>query len=124
YSSRITLMVGNACLDAAQRLRRKVRASVARRFEIPAKRVTLIGRKAMDLEDPERSVSIQEAFAWAEADHGLLGEVGNYNTPKDRHGDYRGGTIGASPAYSFTSHVAEVEVDPDTGVGEGQHIRV
>lgn len=122
YSSRITLMVGNACLDAAQKLRRKVRAAVAKRFEIPAKRVTLIARKAMDLENPERSVSIREAFQWAEADHGLLGEVGNYNTPKDRHGDYRGGTIGASPAYSFTAHVAEVEVDPDTGVVEVQHI--
>ena len=54
---------------------------------------------------------------WCSADQlpdsirGLLGEVGSYNTPKDRHGDYRGGTIGASPAYSFTAHVAEVEVD-------------
>ena len=116
YSSRITLMVGNACLDAAQKLRRKVRASVAKRWEIPAKRVTLIARKAMDLEDPSRSVPLHEAFQGAEADHGLLGEVGNYNTPKDRHGGYRGGTIGASPAYSFTAHVADVEVDPETGV--------
>jgi 4-hydroxybenzoyl-CoA reductase subunit alpha len=124
YSSRITLMVGNACLEAAQNLRRKVRGSVAKRFEIPASRVTLIARKAMDLENPEHSVSIQEAFQWAEADHGLLGEVGNYNTPKDRHGEYRGGTIGASPAYSFTAHVAEVEVDPDTGVVEVKHIWV
>jgi 4-hydroxybenzoyl-CoA reductase subunit alpha len=124
YSSRITLMVGNACLDAAQKLRRKIRAAVAKRFEIPARRVTLIDRKAMDLEDPTRSVSIQEAFQWAEAEHGLLGEVGNYNTPKDRHGAYRGGTIGASPAYSFTAHVAEVEVDPDTGVVEVKHIWV
>ncbi len=124
YSSRITLMVGNACLDAAQKLRRKVRAAVAKRFEIPARRITLIARKAMDLENPERSVSIQEAFQWAEADLGLLGEVGNYNTPKDRHGDYRGGTIGASPAYSFTAHVAEVDVDPDTGVVEVKDIWV
>ena len=124
YSSRITLMVGNACLDAAQKLRRKVRAAVAKRWEIPAKRVTLIERRAMDLQDPERSVSIVEAFEWAEADNGLLGEVGNYNTPKDRHGSYRGGTIGASPAYSFTSHVAEVEVDRDTGVVDVKHIWV
>jgi 4-hydroxybenzoyl-CoA reductase subunit alpha len=32
------------------------------------------------------------------------------------HGEYRGGTIGASPAYSFTAHVAEVDVDAETGV--------
>jgi CO/xanthine dehydrogenase Mo-binding subunit len=43
-----------------------------------------------------------------------LGAVGYYNTP-ELGGDYRGGTIGASPAYSFTAHVAEVEVDADTG---------
>lgn len=124
YSSRITLMVGNACLEAAQKLRRKVQAAVAKRWEVPRKRVTLIARKAMDLEDPERAVSLTEAFAWAEADNGLLGEVGSYNTPKDRHGTYRGGTIGASPAYSFTAHVAEVDVDPETGVVTVENIWV
>src|SRR5690606_4700385 len=82
------------------------------------------GRMAIDREDPGRHVSSAEAFQWAEADHGLLGEVGSYNTPKDRHGDYRGGTIGASPAYSFTTHVAEVEVDPETGLVEVKTIWV
>jgi 4-hydroxybenzoyl-CoA reductase subunit alpha len=124
YSSRITLMVGNACMQAAQKLRGKVRGAVAKRWEIPASRVTLIDRKAMDLEDPSRFVAIDKAFQWAEADHGLLGEVGSYNTPKDRHGSYRGGTIGASPAYSFTAHVAEVEVDPETGIVDVKHIWV
>ena len=116
YSSRITLMVGNACLQAAQRLRAKVCEAVARRWEVPKNRIVLAGRMAIDREDPDRHVSSAEAFSWAEADHGLLGEVGSYNTPKDRHGDYRGGTIGASPAYSFTAHVAEVEVDEETGI--------
>src|SRR5690606_8352453 len=124
YSSRITLMVGNACLEAAQRLRRKVQESVAKRWQLPRRRVTLIDRRAMDVEDPERCVAIDEAFRWAESDHGLLGEVGNYNTPKDRHGAYRGGTIGASPAYSFTAHVAEVEVDPETGLVEVKNVWV
>jgi len=116
YSSRITLMVGNACLDAAKKLRRKVCTSVAKRWEIPRKRVTLAGRRAIDIEDPDRNVPLAEAFQWAETDYGLLGETGNYNTPKDRHGSYRGGTIGASPAYSFTAHLAEVDVDDETGV--------
>ncbi len=115
YSSRITLMVGNACLEAARQLRRLVQQSVAKRWEIPRRRVLLADRRALDQEDPARQVSIQEAFQWAETDHGLLASAGNYNTPKDRHGDYRGGTIGASPAYSFTAHAAEVRVDPETG---------
>ncbi len=50
--------------------------------------------------------------------------MGWYHTPTDVHGEYRGGTIGASPAYSFTAHVAEVEVDPETGFVEVQSIWV
>jgi len=115
YSSRITLMVGNACLQAAQSLRRKVTESVAKRWEVPKNRVVLADRQALDREDPERFVPITEAFEWAETDHGLLSAVGNYKTPTDRHGTYRGGTIGSSPAYSFTAHLAEVKVDEETG---------
>ncbi len=116
YSSRITLMVGNACLQAAGKLRKKVCEAVAKRWEVSPKRVVLAQGMAIDGDDPERNVPSAQAFVWAEEDHGLLGEVGSYNTPKDRHGDYRGGTIGASPAYSFTAHVAEVDVDEETGV--------
>lgn len=124
YSSRITLMVGNAAVEAARKLRRKVQRAVAKRWECKRRRVTLVDRQAIDLEDPERRIPIAEAFAMAEADYGLLGEVGSYNTPKDRHGDYRGGTIGASPAYSFTAHVAEVDVDEETGIVEVKNIWV
>ena len=60
YSSRITLMVGNACLDAAKKLRRKVCGAVAKRWEVPRKRVTLAGRRAIDIEDPERNVPLAE----------------------------------------------------------------
>jgi 4-hydroxybenzoyl-CoA reductase subunit alpha len=116
YSSRITLMVGNACMAAARQLAGQVRSSVAKRWDLPLKRVTLVEGRAQDLEDPERQISLAEAFEMAETDHGLLAAVGNYDTPKDRHGSYRGGTIGASPAYSFTAHVAEVDVDPETGI--------
>jgi CO/xanthine dehydrogenase Mo-binding subunit len=116
YSSRVTLMVGNACVAAARRLRKKVCGSVAAHWETGTDRVLLAGGLAVDGDQPDRHMPIAQAFALAEAAHGLLGEVGSYDTPKDRHGDYRGGTIGASPAYSFTAHVAEVEVDPETGV--------
>ncbi len=115
YSSRITLMVGNACLEAAQKLRRAVCEAVAKRWEVPRKRVTLAEGLAIDREQPDRHVELAEAFCWAEADNGLLSATGSYDTPKDRHGEYRGGTIGASPAYSFTAHIAEVDVDPQTG---------
>jgi len=119
YSSRETLMVGNACVHACRQVGDIVRASVGRALEIPAGRVGLAGGWAFDSESPtedDRHLPIAAAFQLAEAEHGTLGAVGHYNTPKEGvHGEYRGGTIGASPAYSFTAHVAEVEVDSDTG---------
>lgn len=115
YSSRVTFMLGNACLDAARKLRRKVQVAVGEAWECPPEQVLLAGGIAHWLQDTSRQMPIREAFVLAEERFGTLGEVGWYNTPKDVHGEYRGGTIGASPAYSFTAHVAEVEVDLDTG---------
>jgi len=124
YSSRITLMVGNACLAAARSLAKKVRAAVANDWGVSASRVNLVEGQAVDIEDPERSIALADAFQLGEQEHGHLSEVGNYDTPKDRHGEYRGGTIGASPAYSFTAHVAEVDVDSETGFVEVKRVWV
>ncbi|TVP77529.1 MAG: aldehyde oxidase [Gemmatimonadales bacterium] len=115
YSSRVTFMLGNACLDAARKLKAKVKEAVAAEWECRPSQVKLAGGQALFGPDTSRRMPIRQAFVLAEEMHGTLGSVGWYNTPKDIHGDYRGGTIGASPAYSFTAHVAEVEVDVDTG---------
>lgn len=115
YSSRVTLMAGNACLRAARAVGDRVREAAARRWECAPRDVVLAAGHAMLRSDTEKQVEIGEAFRWAEADGGTLGAVGSYDTPKDVHGSYRGGTIGASPAYSFTAHVAEVAVDVETG---------
>jgi 4-hydroxybenzoyl-CoA reductase alpha subunit len=115
YSSRVTMMAGNACIRAARNVAERVRAAVAKRWECAPRQVVLAAGRAMMREDTGRQVSLAEAFVWAETDGGTLGAVGWYQTPKDVHGSYRGGTIGASPAYSFTAHVAEVSVDIDTG---------
>ena len=125
YSSRVTFMLGNACVDAASKMRRMVQEAVGEAWDVPAGEVALVGGMARwaggDTDgagaghSDERAIPVREAFNLAEARFGTLGTTGSYNTPKDVHGDYRGGTIGASPAYSFTAHVAQVEVDPDTG---------
>jgi len=91
---------------------------------VPEKQINLVGGMAVDMDDPERSISLAEAFVIAETEEGMLSAVGNYGTRSDRHGEYRGGTIGASPAYSFTAHVAEVEVDEETGVVEVTNVWV
>jgi CO/xanthine dehydrogenase Mo-binding subunit len=122
YSSRETFMVGNACLMAATDLRKRITGVIAEAWDTTPAQVGLAGGWAFDLRDTARRLPVSEAFNMAEAKLGTLAAVGHYNTPKDVHGEYRGGTIGASPAYSFTAHVAEVDVDVETGVVSVQRI--
>ena len=114
YSSRVTFMVGNATIDACRKLRKQIAGAVAHAWGIAESRVVLGGGRAFDAEDADRALSIVEAFALAETMFDTLGATGSYNTP-ELGGDYRGGTIGAAPAYSFTAHVVEVTVDVETG---------
>src|SRR5207237_3762603 len=68
------------------------------------------------------SATFAEACQRAEAAEGTpLAATGGYRTKK-LGGNYRGGTIGASPAYSFTAHVAEVSVDEETGIWQVEKI--
>jgi len=115
YSSRVTFMLGNACIDAARRIKAMVQEAVAEEWGTKPREVLLAGGLAVMSGDTGTSMPLREAFNLAEAKYGTLGATGSYNTPKDVHGSYRGATIGASPAYSFTAHVAEVEVDAETG---------
>lgn len=114
YSSRVTFMVGNATIDACRKLRHKIVRAVAAEWSVTPERVRMIEGRVIDTDDPKRSISTADAFHLAEARFDTLGSTGSYNTPT-LGGDYRGGTIGASPAYSFTAHVVEVEVNPETG---------
>ncbi len=115
YSSRETFMVGNACLDAARRLREQVAEALAAHWGVPKGEIVLARGVACATSDPQRhAMSVKEAFQLAESRYGTLGSTGWYQSPK-LGGDYRGGTIGASPTYSFTAHVAEVDCDPETG---------
>jgi CO/xanthine dehydrogenase Mo-binding subunit len=96
YSSRVTFMVGLAAREACEKLAAKLQAAGGATFA--------------------------EACQRAEAAEGApLAATGGYRTQK-LGGDYRGGTIGASPAYSFTAHVAEVSVDEETGIWKVERI--
>lgn len=115
YSSRVTFMVGNATIDACRKLRKLIVEAVAAKWEIDAKRVYLGTGEVFDTDERETKITTREAFEIAEVFHDTLGSTGAYNTPT-LGGDYRGGSIGASPAYSFTAHVVEVDVDTETGM--------
>jgi 4-hydroxybenzoyl-CoA reductase alpha subunit len=115
YSSRVTLMSGNAALQAAERAREIIAAHAAKELEISAERVVFADRRVFDAEDPGRGMSFAEAVQLAEAAQGTIGTVGSYTPPRSQ-GRYRGAGVGPSPAYSYSAAVAEVDVDPETGI--------
>ena len=115
YSSRVTFMCGIAAQEAARKLRQRIVDAVAMHWQVEDTHVGVALGFVYDKQDRGKQLGIQEALQLAEAAFGTLGATGGYRTRKVG-GDYRGGTIGASPAYSTTAHVAEVEVDPETGI--------
>jgi 4-hydroxybenzoyl-CoA reductase alpha subunit len=115
YSSRVTLMTGNAAIQAAERAREMLAAAASQKLEVPSTRVAFAEGRVFDAEAPERGMSFAEAVVAAESKFGTLGTVGSYSPPPSA-GRYRGAGVGPSPAYSYSAAVAEVEVDPETGI--------
>ena len=111
YSSRVTVMMGNAAIDASNKVKNLIAQATAEQLEVaPDKLVFANGRVAFD----GRSVTFAEAVSFAEEKFGTLGALGSYKPPR-APGRYKGAGVGPSPAYSYTACVVEAEVDPATG---------
>ena len=115
YSSRVTLMTGNAAIQAAERARELLTIAVAEKLNLPIENVSFAERRAFDVENPEVGVSFAEAVVLAESRFGTIGTVGSYTPPRSP-GKYKGAGVGPSPAYSYSAAVAEVDVDAATGI--------
>src|ERR1041384_6386421 len=115
YSSRVTLMTGNAAIQAAERARELLVMAVAEKLGVPIENLSLAERRVFDVENPEVGVSFAEAVVLAESKFGTIGTVGSYTPPRSP-GRYKGAGVGPSPAYSYSAAVAEVDVDPETGI--------
>jgi 4-hydroxybenzoyl-CoA reductase alpha subunit len=115
YSSRVTLMTGNAAIQAAERARELLVMAVAEKLSLPIENLSLAERRVFDVENPEVGVSFAEAVVLAESKFGTIGTVGSYSPPRSP-GRYKGAGVGPSPAYSYSAAIAEVDVDPDTGI--------
>jgi 4-hydroxybenzoyl-CoA reductase alpha subunit len=115
YSSRVTLMSGNAALQAAERAKEIILPHVAKKLAVPADRVVFAEGRVFDAQDPERGMSFADAVQTAESVVGTVGSVGSYTPPKSA-ARYRGAGVGPSPAYSYSACIAAVDVDPATGI--------
>src|SRR5882724_6333295 len=115
YSSRVTLMTGNAAIQAAERARELLVMAVAEKLGAPIENISLAERRVFDVENPEVGVTFAEAVVLAESKFGTIGTVGSYSPPRSP-GRYKGAGVGPSPAYSYSAAIAEVDVDPSTGM--------
>jgi len=115
YSSRVTLMTGNAAIAATRPLRQQILSAVSDVLKIPAEELSIQNAKVGYKNGSGESVSFIEAVNWAETKYGTLGSVGSYKPPS-RGGEYKGAGVGPSPNYSYTACVAEVTCDSETGL--------
>ncbi len=116
YSSRVTLMAGNAVKMAAEAVNANLYPIVARELGCPPEALSSEGRRIFMTEAPHLGMDFAEAARRFFSAHGPLVGSGYYEPPPGLGGDFKGATVGTSPAFSFGSSVCEVEVDPETGV--------
>src|SRR2546428_10565036 len=114
YSSRVTLMVGNAAIAAAQRVRQRLAEAAARMLHCESDELSFRGGQVGRRDHPGEAISFAQTVQAAEAGEGLISASGSYTPPK-LAGPYKGSGVGPSPAYSFSAAVVEVECDPRTG---------
>jgi 4-hydroxybenzoyl-CoA reductase subunit alpha len=117
YSSRVTFMVGNAAIDAAQKLKSVLIAAAARKLEAKPEEIECLG-ELYRAGVQDQGLTFNEVVTEALKDTGTIAVTGNYSTIPESHGGkkYRGAAIGGTMGYSYSAQVVEVSVDEETGV--------
>jgi 4-hydroxybenzoyl-CoA reductase subunit alpha len=121
YSSRVTLMTGNAAKEAAEKLRSHLLDAAAKKLEVSPAGLLARDRRVFVRDDPGRGLPFDEAARLAEAVHGTLAAAGSYTPPK-RAAKFKGSGVGPTPAYSYSACAVEVEVDRETGELRVEHV--
>jgi len=112
WGSRVTLMAGNAVIDAARKIKKQLFGAVSARFDLNViydlecreGRIQVKGR-------PDRGMGFGEAVAMV--------QKANRGEPIFARGSYTPRSKGlVTPAFSFGAQVAEVDVDRETGIVE------
>ncbi len=117
YSSRVTLMMGQAAKQAAERARDKIAEAVAKHLEKPQNSLVFADGTVFPAHEPDKAIEFKEAVIIAESRFGTIGTTGSYIPPRSP-GRFRGAGVGPSPTYSYSATVLEVDVDPETGLYE------
>ncbi|MCC2635179.1 MAG: 4-hydroxybenzoyl-CoA reductase alpha subunit [Ramlibacter sp.] len=115
YSSRVSFMVGNAALRAAENLKRILVEAAAKRLEASPEEIHWAG-ECCGIVGTERQLSFAQCVQAALADSGTLTVKGAWSTPPETQGGkFRGAAVGSTAGFSYAAQVVEVQVDEDTG---------
>ncbi len=82
YSSRVTYMVGNATLSAAQKLKQRLLAAAARKLETTPEYVECLGELYRNVGADKPGVAFSDVVKEALVDHGAITERGTFKVPK------------------------------------------
>lgn len=115
YSSRVTLMGGNAVVMASKEVVGKLLPIAAEELRCEISQLTVRNGKIFIEDEPVSSMDWAEAARIFFNENGPLVGTGYYKPPEGLGGDYKGAAVGTSPAYSFGSSVCELSVDLETG---------
>jgi len=115
YSSRVTLMAGHAVSRAAQSVVDKMKPYAATLLDCPVEQIETGNAKMFVRGDRTQSVAWEQVARHYFNANGPLVGTGAYTPPEGLGGNYKGSTVGTSPAYSFGTAICEVSVDLETG---------
>ncbi len=116
YSSRVTFMVGNAAIAAAENLKKILMEAAARRLMVPVEQVDCMGEAYGVHGDATRIVAFNDVVAEALVDTGTLTVKGTYTCPIEfQGGKHKGGAVGSTMGFSYAATIVEVSVDEELG---------
>ncbi|MBB4199252.1 4-hydroxybenzoyl-CoA reductase subunit alpha [Rhodoblastus sphagnicola] len=116
YSSRVTFMVGNAAIDAAQQLRQILIEAAAKKLDARPEDVEC-DDEVFRVVGQDPGLSFAEVAKAALIGGGAITVSGAFNSPKEFMGDraIKGSAIGATMGFCYAAQVVEASVDEVTG---------
>jgi 4-hydroxybenzoyl-CoA reductase subunit alpha len=122
YSSRVSFMVGNAALRAAEALKTVLVAAAAKALQVTPDEVEWEGERCAVV-GTDKSLDFAQVVEAALAHSGTLTVKGVWSTPPETQGGkFRGAAVGSTAGFSYAAQVVEVSVDEDTGVVTVEHV--
>ncbi len=117
YSSRVTFMVGNATLEAAELLKGMLVKAAAKRLNALEQDVEVIDEMFVVRGGEANGLSYHDVVMAALVDTGTLTVKGTFTCPIEYQGDkkIRGSAIGATMGFCYAAQVVEASVDEVTG---------